>query len=423
MRRFCYLLNLAGKSAWNRKSTLALVVFAIALSTTLLIGIERVRSQLRQSFVQAISGTDLVVGARGNGVQLILYAVFHIGSATNNMSWDSAQRIASRDDVAWTIPLSLGDSHRGFPVVGTTQDYFTHYRYQRNRELRFDRGAPFVDIFDVVLGAGVARQTGYVLGDRITLTHGTGKSTSSEHADMPFAITGILAPTGTPVDTSLYISLEGFEAIHLGWQGGAPMPGFRIQAEHVTKFNLAPKNITALFVGLKNRARVFAVQRDINTDTAEALTGVMPGVALDQLWDMLNTGETALLFISGLVTVAGLAGLASTIIAGLGERRRELAILRSAGASPRDVVTLLALEGMLLMLTGVLIGMAVLCAIIVCLGPILAQSYGIGLDLSPLTSGEWALLGGIVAAGFLTSLIPALRAYRMSLMDGLSVST
>jgi putative ABC transport system permease protein len=423
MSRFWYLLNLAGKSAWNRKSTLVLVVFAIAISTTLLIGIERVRSQLRQSFVQAISGTDLVVGARGNGVQLILYAVFHIGSATTNMGWDSAQRIAARDDVAWTVPISLGDSHRGFPVVGTTQDYFTYYRYQRNRELQFARGARFNDIFDVVLGAGVARQTGYALGNRLTLTHGTGQGASSEHADMPFVITGILAPTGTPVDNSLYISLECMEAIHLGWQGGVPIPGFKIQTEQVTRFNLTPKAITALFVGLKNRARVFAVQRDINTDTQEALMGVMPGVALDQLWGMLNTGETALLLISGLVTVAGLAGLASAIMAGLGERRRELAIFRSSGASPKDVVTLLALEGMLLMLTGVLIGLAALFAFIAWLGPVLAQSYGIGLYLTPLTSGEWTLLGGIVAAGFLTSLIPALRAYRMSLADGLTVST
>jgi len=425
MSRFWYLLNLAGKSAWNRKSTLALVVFAIAISTTLLIGIERVRSQLRQSFIQAISGTDLIVGARGHDLQLILYSVFHLGSATNNMGWESAQRVAARDDVAWAVPISLGDTYRGFfPVVGTTQDYFKYYRYQRNRELQFAQGKPFDDMFDVVLGAGVARQTGHALGSRLTLTCGTVVSGGAiEHHNLPFTVTGILARTGTPVDTSLYIGLDGFEALHLGWQGGMPIPGLVIQPEHVTRFDLTPKSVTALFVGLKNRARVFAVQRDINTDTQEALMGVMPGVALDQLWGMLNTGETALLLISGLVTVAGLAGLASAIMAGLGERRRELAIFRSSGASPKDVVTLLALEGMLLMLTGVLIGLAALFAFIAWLGPVLAQSYGIGLYLTPLTSGEWTLLGGIVAAGFLTSLIPALRAYRMSLADGLTVST
>jgi len=423
MSRFCYLLHLAGKSAWNRKSTLVLVVFSIALSTTLLIGIERVRTQLRRSFVQAVSGTDLVVGARGSGLQLILYAVFHMGGAVNNMSWAGAQRIAAGKDTAWAVPVSLGDSHRGFPVVATTRDFFTHYRYQRDKELRFVRGAPFDGIFDVALGAGVAKKTGYAAGEKITLSHGTGQSGHAEHADKPFTVTGILAPTGTPVDNSLYISLEAMEALHLDWQGGAPMPGFRVQAGQVTKFDLTPKSITALLVGLKSRARVFAVQRGINNDTEEALMGVMPGVVLDQLWDMLNTGERALLLISWMVTATGLAGLVSVILAGLGERRRELAILRSAGARPQDIVTLLALEGLLLIFTGVVCGMATLCALIVALGPVLAENYGIGLYLSLPESGEWMLLGGIAAAGFLASLIPALRAYRMSLADGLSVST
>ena len=423
MIRLWYLLNLARKSAWNRKSTLVLVVFSIALSTTLLIGIERVRSQLRQSFVQAVSGTDLIVGARGSGLQLILYSIFHLGSATNNMGWESAQRIAAGNDIAWAVPISLGDSHKGFPVVATTRNFFTHYRYQRNKELHFVRGAPFNGIFDVVLGAEVAKKSGYALGEKLTLSHGSGNSGHVEHADKPFAVTGILTPTGTPVDNALYISLEAMEAIHLDWQGGAPIPGFRVQAEQVVKFDLTPKSVTALLVGLKSRARVFAVQREINSDTEEALMGVMPGVALDQLWEMLNTGESALLLISWMVTVTGLAGLASVILAGLGERRRELAILRSAGASPCDIVTLLALEGMLLMLTGILCGMAMLCALLVSLGPVLAENYGIGLYLSPLESGEWALLGGIVAAGFLASLIPALRAYRMSLADGLNAST
>jgi len=422
MSRFWYLAGLAGKSAWNRKNTLVLVMVSIALSTTLLIGLERLRTQLRESFIQSVSGTDLVVGARGSDLQLLLYAIFHLGGAANNMGWDSVRRLAAKNDVAWTVPVSLGDSHRGFPVVSTTPDFFARYRYQRDQDLRFAEGAPFVGLFDVVLGARVAQKTGYVLGGRLTLSHGSGKAGLNEHADKPFAVTGLLAPTGTPVDNSLFISLEAMEAIHLDWQGGAPIPGFQVQAAQAAKFDLTPKSVTALLVGLKNRARVFAVQREINNDKEEALMGVMPGVALDQLWAMLNTGEAALMLISGLVTATGLAGLVSVILAGLGERRRELAILRSAGASPRDIVTLLIMEGLWLMLTGVLGGLALLAALIAGLGPRLAESYGLGLRLSPPESGEWLLLGGIVAVGFLASLIPALRAYRLSLADGLSVS-
>jgi len=421
MRRFAYLLLLAGRSAWNRKHTLVLVVFSLALSTVLLIGIERVRSQVRESFIQTVSGADLLVGARGSGLQLLLYAVFHMGGAVADMSWDSVQRISAGADVAWPIPLSLGDSHKGFPVVATTRDFFTCYLYQRDKGLHFARDAAFNCMFDVVLCAVTAKKTGYALGDRLTLSHGAGGQT--EHADKPFVVSGILSPTGTPLDASLYISLAAMEAIHIDWQGGAPIPGFRVSAEQAGKFNLTPKSVTALLLGLKNRARVFAVQRAVNSDTHEALMGIMPGVALDQLWEMLYTFENALLFISWMVTLTGLAGMGAVILAGLGERRRELAVLRSAGAGPQDIVTLLALEGMLLIFTGILCGLALLCALIAALGPMLAEICGIGLHISPPESGEWALLGGIVAFGLPVSLIPALSAYRLSLADGLSVST
>ena len=422
MNRCKFLLALAWSSAWNRKGTLSLVVFSIALSTTLLLGMERVRTQVRDSFVQAVSGTDLVVGARGSELQLLLYAVFHMGKASNNMSWDSAQRLAQRRDVAWTIPISLGDSHRGFAVVATTTDFFTLYQYRRHASLQFAQGREFEDIFDVVLGAEVAAREHYRLGDHVLLSHGTGDTRLSLHADKPFTVCGILAPTGTPVDRGLYISLAAMEAIHIDWQGGAPAPGFHVRPDQVSKFNLTPKTVTAVLVGLKNRARVFAAQREINADQQEALMGVMPGVALDQLWSLLRTGENALRVLSWLVTVAGLAGLVATILAGLGERRRELAVLRAAGASPQDIVALLSLESLLLVLAGTFAGTALTATLLAVFGPMLASGYGLSLTLSLPTATEWQLLAAINAAGFFAGLIPAWRAYRISLADGLNAS-
>ena len=422
MARFFCLLALAGKSAWNRRGTLLLVALSVALSTMLLLGMERVRSQARDSFVQAVSGTDLVAGARGGAMQLMLYAVFHLGGATSNMGWDSAKRIAELNDVAWTIPISLGDSHRGYPVVATDENFFEHYRFRARQTVRFARGEIFRDIFEVVVGSEVAKRLGYAPGSRLVLSHGGGGTGLAEHGDKPFAVSGVLEPTGTPVDRSLYISLAAMEAIHIDWQGGAPIPGFHVRPDQVRKFSLEPKSITALLVGLKSRARVFAVQREINAWKEEALMGVMPGVAMDQIWRMVNTGERALLLVSALVTVTGLMSLASTILAGLGERRRELAILRSAGARPLDIVILLAGEGLLVMLGGMALGIAALILLIAGLGPALLDSYGIAVYLSAPKAVEWMLLGGIALAGFCASLVPALRAYRMSLSDGLAVS-
>jgi putative ABC transport system permease protein len=392
---------------------------SIALSVMLLLGVEQLRTQARESFTQSISGTDLVVGARTSPIQLMLYAVFRLGDATHNIRWSSFQAIAGHPAVAWAVPISLGDSHRGFAVVGTTKDYFEHFRYGDGRSLTFAAGHPFVNIFDTVIGAEVAAQLGYHVGDRIVLNHGTGALGLAEHADKPFRVAGILQRTGLPVDRSVHVSLQAIEAIHLDWQGGAPMPGVSIPAEYVRKFDLAPKEITAALVGLKNRFGVFQVQRFINQYKGEPLLAVLPGVALDELWSIVSIVEKSLLAISLLVVAVGLSGLVAVVLAGLGERRRELAILRSVGAGPRVVLILLAIEGLMVVLAGSLLGLSGLIAISLFAAPMLEAHLGISLHAG-LSAETFQLLLLVMATGFLASLIPGYRAYRLSLADGLT---
>jgi len=415
-----FLFRLAARSALNRRYTLGLMLLAIALSSAMLLGIERVRHEVRDSFSQSVSGTDLVVGARTSPVQLMLYAIFRIGGATNNMGWDSAQKLAKNPAVAWTIPLSLGDSHRGFPVLATNGDYFKHFHYGDGRALQLGEGRFFGSVFETVLGAEVAQRLHYKLGDRIVLSHGMGSLHLTDHADKPFTVTGILARTGTPVDRTVHIGLDAMEAIHLDWEGGAPMPGLSIAPALVKKFDLTPKTVTAVLVGLKSRAAVFGVQRDIADDSSEPLMAVLPGVALDELWQVVGIGENALLVVSGMVVIVGLAGLVSAILASLGERRRELAVLRSVGARPGDVFLLLALEGLAVMLAGVVLGVVLLTLALFALGPLLSAQFGVTLHPALPASGELQLLGWTVLAGFAASLLPGLRAYRLSLADGLT---
>jgi len=415
-----FLFRLAASSAWNRRFTLGLMLLAIALSSAMLLGIERVRHEVRAGFSQSVSGTDLVVGARTSPVQLMLYAIFRIGGATNNMGWDSALKLARNPAVAWTIPLSLGDSHRGFPVLATNGDYFRHFHYGDGQALQLAQGRPFASVFETVLGAEVAQRLHYKLGDRIVLSHGMGSMHLTQHADKPFTVSGILARTGTPVDRTVHIGLDGMEAIHLDWEGGAPLPGLSIAPELVKKFDLTPKTVTAVLVGLHNRAAVFGVQRDIADDSSEPLMAVLPGVALDELWQVVGIGENALLVVSGMVVIVGLAGLVSAILASLGERRRELAVLRSVGARPLDVFLLLALEGLAVMLAGVLLGVALLTLALFALGPFLSAQFGVTLHPALPAAGELQLLLGTVVAGFAASLLPGLRAYRLSLADGLT---
>ncbi len=414
-----HLLLLALKSAWNRRFTLSLTVIAIALSVTMLLGVERLRTQTHDSFSHAVSGTDLVVGARTSPVQLMLYAVFRMGEATNNMRWASYQAISNNPMIAWSIPISLGDSHHGFPVLGTTREYFAHFQYGDAQQLHFSQGKPFNAIFDVVLGAEVAAKRGYQLGDAITLNHGM-RVNGPKHDNKPFTVVGILAPTGTPVDRTVHVSLEAINAIHLDWIGGAPIPGFSIPAEYVKKFDLAPKEITAALIGLKNRAAVFKVQREINTDDQEALLAVMPGVALEQLWQVVNVAEKSLKAVSAMVVVVGLSGLIAVVLAGLNERRRELAILRSVGAKPRDLLILLTSEGLLISLSGIVLGVALLSLLTVILAPIAQSRYGIVFNAHAISLAELQLLSTVLAVSLLASVIPGYRAYQLSLVDGLT---
>lgn len=417
------LLGLAARSAWNRRFVLSLVVASIALSTLLLLAVERIRHDVRQNFSQAVSGTDLIVGARTGSVQLLLYSVFRIGNATNNISWRSAQAVAAMPGVAWTVPISLGDSHRGAAVVGTTSDYFRHFRHGEGQTLALAQGRVFADgnegVFEAVLGAEVAARLAYPLGQRLVLSHGDGTFSDNDHADKPFSVVGILAPTGTPVDRSVHISLQGMQALHIDWLAGVPLPGLRLSAEQALQRDLTPRAVTALLVGLQQRSAVFSVQRRIADFRDEPLMAVLPGVALDELWDLVGAGERALLLMSALVAAVSVAGLVAVILAGLDQRRRELAILRAVGAGPRTVAALLALEGALVTGTGLLLGIALAALGLWAAGPWVLAQYGIVLRPLVLGPAEWQWLGLLAAGGLLASAVPGWRAYRIALADGL----
>ena len=414
-----HLLTLALASAWNRRFTLTLTLAAIAFSVAMLLGVERTRNAAHESFAHSISGTDLVVGPRTSPVQLMLYAVFRIGEATTNMKWASYQELAQNPDVAWIVPLSIGDSHHGFPVVGTSAEYFERYRYGLSLPLELSAGRRFEGLFETVLGAEVADRMKYKVGDRITLSHGTGEF-GAEHSDKPFTVVGVLGRTGTPVDRSIHVSLESMEAIHLDWQGGMRIPGLSIPPQFVKKFDIAPKEITAALIGLKSRARAFQVQRTINNYAGEPLLAVLPGVALNELWSIVGVVENTLLLVAGMIVVIGLSGMIVAVWAGLNERRRELAILRSVGASPGDVIVLLGLEGLLLTALGVTLGYGLLTVLSLAAAPWMQARFGVVVPAWPGGREELALVGMVFAAGLLAALLPALRACRLSLADGLT---
>ncbi len=404
--------KLAGKSLLNRKGSVMLTVLAMTVSILVLLGVEHVRNQARDSFANTVSGVDLIVGARTGSLNLLLYSVFRIGAPTNTIAFESFEQVASNENVSWAIPIALGDSHRGYRVMGTSTDYFEHFRYGSDHPLAFDQGRAFDALFDVVLGAEVARKLGYALGDKLVLAHGVADTSFSLHDDRPFTVTGILKATGTPVDQTLHVSLQGIEAIHIDWQQGVKSGSIPSGPDPLSDAQLQPEQITAMMLGLESRLATFAVQRQINEYRGEPLMAILPGVALTELWQVMGILENTLRLVSVLVLIAALLGLAAMLLASIREREHEIQLLRVIGASPLFLFALIQLEALLIAATSVALGSAGLWLGLSLLQEIVAAQFGLHIGASILTPYSLLFLLLIFISTMLIATIPAVNAYR-----------
>jgi len=394
------LLKLAIQSLLDRKNSVALTCMAMTISIFVLLGVEHIRNESKESFASTISGADLIVGAKSGRLNLLLYSVFRLGSPVNNISWRSYQRVSKNENVAWTIPISLGDSHQGFRVLGTNNDYFQHFKYGKKQSLSFSHGREFNEVFDVVLGAGVAASLNYQLDDSIVLMHGIGATSFDSHDQKPFTVTGILAPTGTPVDQTIHVKLEGIEAIH--------------RDGHLGNDKLQPKSITAFIIGLNSRIATFHLQREINELKSEPLMAILPGVALSELWRIMALFEGTLRLISSMVFIAALLGLVAVMAASIRERKKESYLLRVIGAPPGFLFILFQIEALLISVISMLLATALLYASLIITQKLISNQLGLHLGYNLFTYNNFIIAIAIVSATVLVAALPAFLAYRQA---------
>ena len=413
------LLKLTLNSLYARLLTVSMTIFAISLSLMLYLSVEKLRSSAYTSFTNTISQTDLIVGSRTGSVQLLLYSIFRIGNATNNITWESYQDIIEKDEVEWAVPISLGDSHKGYRVMGTNKDFFKHYKYRGNKSLIIKDGKYFSDLYDVVLGFGVAEKLDYQINSSIIVSHGLKSFT--DHDDQPFKVSGILAKTGTPVDNTIIVSLKAIEAIHVDWSSGAKIPGQVTPIDEIRKMDLATSNITAVLLGIDSKLKIFQLQRWINEYPEEALTAILPGVALQELWRIVGVVENILLGISFVVILTTLMGMAAIVLSSLNERRREMAIWRAMGASPKIVIGLLMLEALIISCVSIFLSTFLLFILLYFLQPWIDTTYGILVTVEMFSLSDIYIFILFIFAAMFVSLIPALRAYWFSINDGMTV--
>jgi putative ABC transport system permease protein len=414
------ILFLTFKSMLSRKFTTLLCLISIALSVALFLGIERMRNGAKEGFTNTLSQTDLIVGARGGSLQLLLYSIFHIGNATNNVRYSSLEHFQEHPLVRWIIPISLGDSYRGHRVVGTNENFFQYYQFRGDQHLQITQGRIFEDIFDVVIGHEVATKFNLQLNDPITLAHGLTTEAILEHTNTPFRIVGILAPTQTPVDKALYISLYGMEAMHIGWESGMPREQDLVNPAILTKEDLQIQQVTAFLVGARNRVQVLRLRSEISQFTPEPLMAIIPGMILQELWQTMGQLEQVLILMSFFVLSVGLIGILISLYYSVQERRKEMAILRSLGAGHFHLIGLLLSESLTLVILGSAMGISFLFMGLWALKPKLEQEYSLYLELSALQSNEWSIIALVIVAGLIAGVIPAIKAALNSLQDGLN---
>ena len=413
------LLKLTFNSLYARLLTVGMTVFAISLSLMLYMSVEKLRTSAYTSFTDTISQTDLIVGARTSSVQLLLYSVFRIGNATNNITWESYADVIDRKEVAWSVPISLGDSHKGFRVMGTNSEFFKRYKFRGGQSIELEQGKNLDDLYDVIIGAGVAEKLNYSVGTPLIVSHGL--QSFSDHDDQPFRVSGILAKTGTPVDNTVIVSLEAIEAIHVDWSTGAKIPGQITPVEEIRQMDLSPKNITAALIGVNSKLQIFQLQRWINEYPEESLSSILPGVALQELWRIVGVVENLLLGISVTVIFTTLIGMTAIIFSSLNERRREMAIWRAMGASPKVVIGLLMLEAFIISVMSIIVSTVMLFLTLYVLQPWIDNTYGILVNIETLAVKDIYIFMLFILSASLVSLIPAIRAYWFSINDGMTI--
>ena len=444
MGSFGTVLLVASRSLRYRLSGVLLTIASVALSVFVLLGVEHVRQEARTGFASTVSGVDLIVGARTGEINLLLLSIFRIGTATANVSWESVEQLEQQKNVVWTVPISLGDSHRSFRVIGTTEAFFTRYKYGAKQSITFQQGQSFEAVAEVVLGARVATELGYQLGDSLVLSHGMADTSFSHHDQLPFSVSGILAATGTPIDNALFVGLEAIEAMHSDGEsedhrghndhdehdghdehqehedhdahdGHEDHDAHEAHDEHHAGHDHPPiGTVTAVLVGLNSPITTLQVKRWVDEFADEALLAILPGVALTQLWELVGNVEAILLGISILILVSSLLGLNAMLLASMRERRREIEVLRSIGAPSSFIVSLLMIESLLIVSVGVVLAVLSLLASITAANTLFAETFGLMISSQILSPSNITALGLIYLTAILVTLLPALQAYRVS---------
>lgn len=387
--------SLAWRYLWARPLATVLNLLLLSLGLAAITLLLLVRTQVDRAFERDLAGIDAVVGAKGSPLQLILSGVFHLDVPTGNIPLAEAQALARDARVAQLIPLSLGDSYRGFRIVGTTRDYPAHY----GAELA--QGAWWQAPMEAVLGAQVARATGLAVGGQFAGAHGLGAG-GEEHGDEPYRVSGVLAPCGCVLDRLVLTSSESVWRVH----EGEPEDEAERQALE------ADREITLALVRYRSPLAAVTFPRYVNSATS--MQAAAPALEITRLLRMVGVGTDVLRgFAAVLLLTAGLSVFIA-LWSAVRERRADLALLRMLGAPPRRVAGLLLAEALWLAALATLLGLAAGHGLTALLGWMLENDQSVPLRGALWLAEELWVPALALTVAALASALPVLAAYRSS---------
>jgi putative ABC transport system permease protein len=383
-----------------RRLNTALNVLLLALGVATITLLLLTTAQLEERMQRDARGIDLAVGAKGSPMQIILSSIYQLDVPTGNISWKDAQELARHRAVKKAIPLALGDNYRGFRIVGTNHDYVEHYG------ARLARGRLWRQPLEAVLGADVAARTGLGIGARFVGAHGFGGEGEHVHDEHPYEVVGAFAPTGTVVDRVILTGVSSVWAVHADQ--------FGIKGEDVLRVaELLPeeeKELTALLIQYASPLAAAMLPRYIDANTT--MQAASPAYETARLFTIIGVGVDVLRgFALVLILAAGLSVFIALYNA-LAERRYDLAVMRTLGASPAKLMGLMLFEGLLLAAFGAALGLALGHLLTALLGVALAQAQQVAVSGMVWVNEELWVVALALGVGVVAALLPAWRAYR-----------
>ncbi len=458
-------ISIVFKNMKLRLLSTVLTIGSVALAAALVVSVQTLERETERNYTQTSVGYDLILAAPGSRMQTTLNTIYHLETSTGVISND-VYKAALRDGrIEAAYPFFVGDNYRGVRIIGTSAGFIDNSEPRAGQRFEMAEGRTFNAPFEAVMGSAAAQRLGVGIGHRFHMTHGVSEVSGEDvephvHDDYELVITGILSPSRTAHDNVIFTSTYSTYAVHYHDHDHEDEHGHDNGHEHdhhdhdrdehdashsderwphsLAEYEERVEKLDAVLLKFNNQAAAIQLAGMLNLPTPEnplllrnlqrdpffpykdELMAVIPAEQIQQLMSIIGNAEQVLRYIGWIVFLVALFGILAAIYNTMEERRRDIAIMRSLGASRSTILRLILLEAAFITLIGCLIGLILAMATVAVVSPYIAETAGIVVSPYAIESGQFVTLGTFVVLGIAAGIIPALKAYRTDVVSNLA---